>query len=178
MMDSWQFHLVDLFKISIPALLVFFTAQYLIRQTLEGYQQTLARQLKSEQTRLTMPLKLQAYERLALFCDRIFLPSLLLRVFERQLTVVQLKSTLLIQIQQEYEHNITQQVYVSEALWKIMLAARDEVVQTILSVAAPLDPQAPADVLRQAILQAMNERQVSGSEKAQEAIRKEIALYL
>jgi hypothetical protein len=101
-----------------------------------------------------------------------------LRVFERQLTVLQLKSTLLIQIQQEYEHNITQQVYVSEALWKIMLAARDEVVQTILSVAAPLDPQAPADVLRQAILQAMNERQVSGSEKAQEAIRKEIALYL
>ncbi|MDP4820958.1 MAG: hypothetical protein NWR67_08120, partial [Saprospiraceae bacterium] len=131
MMDNWQFHLVDLFKISIPALLVFFTAQYLIRQTLEGYQQTLARQLKSEQTRLTMPLKLQAYERLALFCDRIFLPSLLLRVFERQLTVLQLKSTLLIQIQQEYEHNITQQVYVSEALWKIMLAARDEVVQRV-----------------------------------------------
>lgn len=177
-MDNWQFHLIDLLKISIPALLVFFTAKYFIQKTLDGYQQSLVQQRKTEQTRQTMPLKLQAYERLALFCDRIFLPSLLLRVFERQTTVVQLKSALLIQIQQEYEHNITQQVYVSEALWKIILAARDEVVQTIVAVAAPLEPHASADVLRQAILQAMNERQVSGSEKAQEAIRKEIALYL
>ena len=178
MMDSWQFHLVDLIKISLPALLVFLTAQYLIKQTIAGYQQSLAGQQKNEQVRITMPLKLQAYERLALFCDRIFLPSLLLRVFDRQQNVVQLKTALLIQIQQEYEHNITQQVYVSDGLWKIILAARDEVVQTIIVVAGTLDGQAPADLLRQAILENMNERSTSGSEKAQEAIRKEITLYL
>ncbi len=51
-MDSWQFHLVDLIKISLPALLVFLTAQYLIKQTIAGYQQSLAGQQKNEQVRI------------------------------------------------------------------------------------------------------------------------------
>lgn len=177
-MDSWQFHLIDLVKISVPALVVYLTAQNLLKGHLESQQKFRITELKTEQTKLTMPLKLQAYERLALFCDRIFLPSLLLRISSREMNVIQLKSSLLVQIQQEYEHNITQQVYVSDALWKIILAARDEVVQTIVTVSGTIDPKAPADELRQAILKTIGERSGSGSEKAQEAIRKEIALYL
>lgn len=178
MMDSWQFHLIDLVKISLPAFIVYLTAQHLIQKQLETHQQNNLFELKQEQSKITLPLKMQAYERLALFCDRIFLPSLLIRVFKRDATAVQLKSALLLQIQQEYEHNITQQVYVSDALWKIILVARDEVVQTIIAVSEGLEPGASAEHLRQAILQAMSERNISGSEKAQEAIRKEIALYL
>src|SRR5215204_3001255 len=70
-----------------------------------------------EESYLTKPLKLQAYERLVLLCERISLPSLISRVSQPGLTAREMQLFLIESIKQEYEYNISQQVYVSTLAW-------------------------------------------------------------
>lgn len=81
-------------------------------------------------------LRLQACERLTLMLERINVPNLLLRLPPTPgMTDKEYTATLLLNIRQEFEYNVTQQIYVSDQLWSIMLAARDNVSQLIVRAA-------------------------------------------
>ncbi len=123
---------------------------------------------------VVLPLRLQAYERLALFCERIALPALLFR-HQSDETVNVLRLTLLLAIQQEYEHNISQQIYVSDQLWQIVKAARDDSSQFVDVVATQLDGNASAQELTKALYRALGQRQSDPISIAQLAIRREVA---
>lgn len=85
-------------------------------------------------------LRLQACERLTLMLERINVPNLLLRLPPTAgMTAKEYTATLLLNIRQEFEYNVTQQIYVSDQLWSIMLAARDNVSQLIVRAAEGAD---------------------------------------
>ncbi|MEZ4981827.1 MAG: hypothetical protein R2769_09620 [Saprospiraceae bacterium] len=99
-------------------------------------------EIRQASQKQTIPLKLQAYERLALFCERIAIPNLLLRMREEGMTAKDLRISMLLAIQQEFEYNLTQQVYVSEQLWEIIKLARDETVNIVNEVCNELPKEA------------------------------------
>lgn len=80
-------------------------------------------------------LKLQAYERLSLLMERISVQNLLLRNQAGDLSASAFTTQLLLTIRSEFEFNVTQQVYVSDPLWQIILQARDNVSQLITRAA-------------------------------------------
>lgn len=80
-------------------------------------------------------LQLQAYERLSLLLERIAVQNMLLRRPAGELSAQQYCASLLLTIREEFEHNVTQQVYVSDQLWQIILQARDNVSQLIVRAA-------------------------------------------
>ncbi|WP_430612962.1 hypothetical protein [Flavobacterium sp. JP2137] len=96
-------------------------------------------------------LRLQAYERLTLFFERNDLKNLLLRIAP----ISQEKSayeTLLVQhIEQEFEYNLSQQIYISENLWIIVRNSKSKLLQEIRTQAAAENLR-NADDLRQALL--------------------------
>jgi hypothetical protein len=84
----------------------------------------------------TNALRLQACERLTLMLERINVPNLLLRINPAANTSAQAyTANLLLTIREEFEYNVTQQIYVSDALWSIMVQARDNVSQLIVRAA-------------------------------------------
>jgi hypothetical protein len=84
----------------------------------------------------TKALRLQACERLTLMLERINVPNLLLRLPPASgVSAKAHTATLLLTIRQEFEYNVTQQIYVSDALWSIMIQARDNVSQLIVRAA-------------------------------------------
>ncbi|MEM9258402.1 MAG: hypothetical protein AAGA62_02080 [Bacteroidota bacterium] len=84
----------------------------------------------------TDALRLQACERLTLMLERINVPNLLLRLpAPVNSSAKEYTATLLLTIREEFEYNVTQQIYVSEALWSILLQARDNVSQLIVRAA-------------------------------------------
>lgn len=88
----------------------------------------------------TSALRLQACERLTLMLERINVPNLLLRLSPSESgTAKEYTAMLLLNIRQEFEYNVTQQIYVSDQLWSIMLAARDNVSQLIVRAAEGAD---------------------------------------
>ena len=76
--------LLEILKITAPALVVFFTVYYLMKEYLAKQYSIRLLDLKENQQKSTLPLRLQAYERLSMFCERINLPSLILRLREEE----------------------------------------------------------------------------------------------
>ena len=177
-MPIWLEVILEIIKLTIPALIVFLTVNALLKRFLEGQQQLRLIELRKDQQAATLPLRMQAYERLSLFCERIAIPNLLLRLRQEGMRAGELRLLLLMSIQQEYEHNITQQVYVSDQLWQILNIARDDAVNTVDLAAEMVSPKADAKELAQALLGILEKRGTTGLEKALLAIKKEASLML
>lgn len=177
-MEIWLTTILEILKLTIPGLIVFLTVYYSLRQYLDGQYRIKMLQLKKDQQGTSVPLKFQAYERLSMFCERISLPNLLLRVYQDNMSAAQLRLTLMLGIQQEFEHNITQQVYISDQLWQIIKIARDDAVNMIIAAAEDIDPKASAATYRTALMSIHDSREVVGTDKALQAIKKEASLLL
>jgi len=91
-----------------------------------AYQQTLA-----DREKAVLQLKLQACERLILFLDRVSIPNLIGRVKTGSSQTPDLSTFMMLAIQKELEHNITQQLYVSGKLWEIISLIKDELSSAI-----------------------------------------------
>jgi hypothetical protein len=164
-------------------LIIFAVLAYFIYTLVEKYldqqaSQNNLRALEMQQQRLqaTLPLRLQAYERLLLLCERISIPNLVGRLRTEGASASDLRMAMLMAINQEFEHNVTQQIYVSENLWKILLMTRDNTANSLDIVAQKLDKSATSEAFIGGMGAFLNEQNGSDSiAMAQNAIRQEAA---
>jgi hypothetical protein len=138
---------LEILKYILPALVVFATVYYLVDAQFKQQLRILQQQQRLEAQKLTLPLKLQAYERLILLCDRLSLDQLLLRVRGAGMTVGELQGALLIAISQEFDHNVTQQLYVSDTLWQIISFTKTELMALVTKAEEGLDVSASDEML-------------------------------
>ncbi len=170
--------ILEILKYTIPGLLVFLTAYFMLKTYLDKQLQLKQVEMQRANKKNSLPLKLQAYERLSLLCERSSIPNLVLRLKTKEGTVASLRMAMLIALQQEFEHNITQQIYVSEQLWEILQLARNETVSIIEAVAEQLDPQAPSEELARRLLAFAEQAEKQPMQTALLAIKKEAAILL
>ncbi len=175
-MPVWLSVILEIVKLTIPALIVFFTVRSMLKQYFAHQQNAEMIKMQKGKQEHTLPLRLQAYERLSLFCERISLSSLILRTRQEGMNAAQLRIALMMAIQQEFEHNITQQVYVSDQLWQIIKLSRDDAVQVITQATEAVDLKDDARKLAEAIMQLDSQREMAASDKALVAIKKEAGL--
>lgn len=98
----------------------------------------LERQNNGEVQRIVTPIRLQAYERIALFLERISPNSLVLRCYQPGMDLKLLQGVMTKNIRDEWEHNLSQQVYVSSNLWTHVREAKDEMINLVNSSAVQL----------------------------------------
>lgn len=170
--------ILEILKYIIPALVVFATVYYLIKSFFNAqYQlQALAQQAKSNKD--IIPLKLQAYERLMMLCERIDLSALSYRLRIGTMNVEQFQNAMMIAVQQEYEHNLSQQIYVSESLWKIVNLAKNETLSQINIAGQGLSKEADSSQLIQKLNGIIANEDFQPLNKAKSAIKQEVSLIL
>lgn len=100
----------------------------------------------------TLKIRLQAYERLTLLAERISLQNLLSRVPNAGLSSRQMQSSLVDAIKQEYDYNISQQVYVSPELWRAVHNLKEQNIYVVNQLAATMPFQASAMDLNKQII--------------------------
>lgn len=165
---------LELLKFTIPGLIVFATAYLMLKLYLEDHQRLQNNQLRNEAMKISLPIRLQAFERLTLLCDRADITNTLLRVRNAGMTMGGLRAALIMAVRQEFEHNASQQLYVSDTLWKIITIARDETLKIISDAAEGLSPDQPDDEYVARILQILDEQEGLGPlQRAIVAIRTE-----
>lgn len=123
---------------------------------------------------IILPLRLQAYERLTLMLERISPESLLTRHNQSGLTSMQLHTLLLTSIRNEFEHNLSQQVYVSAKAWELVKNARHQITVLINGAAQQTNPSAPALELCKKILENVGEYEKLPTSAAIEFMKKEV----
>ena len=95
-----------------------------------------------EAVKLVTPIRLQAYERMALFLERISPESLVLRCYQPGMDTKLLQGVMTKTIRDEWEHNLSQQVYISSEAWNRIRQAKDEMVGVINSAAITIPDDA------------------------------------
>ncbi len=100
----------------------------------------------------TLKLRLQAYERLALLAERISLQNLLTRVSNAGLSSRQMQLSLIDAIRQEYEYNLSQQVYVSPEVWRAVNNLKEQNIYVVNQLASNMPYQASAMDLNKQII--------------------------
>lgn len=145
--------LFDLLKIIIPCIVVFLTSYLLIRDYLKTSVDRQLKEIKAEAQKTILPLRLQAYERMVLYLERISPNSLVMRTYKAGMSARLLQADLVKAIRDEYEHNMTQQVYVSQSSWVLLKNAKEEITRLINVAAAKLPPDANGIELSQSIFE-------------------------
>lgn len=148
---------VSIITLSI-ILLAFGTIFFLIKQFLERDEKIRILELRKENTKTSTPIRLQAYERIAMLLERIHPRSLFIRINPSdKINIVQYKNLLQQTIQQEFEHNISQQIYISRDLWEEIIAAKNQVILEINETANSIPNQLPATALFKAFQEKLDE---------------------
>ncbi|WP_258105181.1 hypothetical protein [Marinoscillum sp. MHG1-6] len=121
----------DLLKITLPAIIVLYAVYLMVRsfmqRQLDEYQQT----LRHKNQEVVMPIRLQAYERICLLLERISPNNIIPRLNESGMTAKELQSMLVSEIRSEYNHNLSQQVYISDDAWSFVSGAVEQLISLI-----------------------------------------------
>jgi hypothetical protein len=166
--------LADILKITLPALIVFLTAWLVLQTMIKNDQNKRKQELILQNSRTVTPIKLQAYERIVLFLERISLESLLLRVSVQDMTAQQLHSAMLNAIRSEFEHNLSQQIYMSQQAWEIVRNARSNMIKIINSEVEKLPPDSSAMALSKKLLEKIIELEQEPTRAAIDYVKAEI----
>ncbi len=165
----------DILKITIPALIVFLTSYFLLKNMIRNDQDKRRQELILQGSRTVMPIKLQAYERVILFLERISLESMLVRVSTPEMTAAQLHSMLLTTIRNEFEHNLSQQIYMSQPAWEVARNARSNMIKIINSEAEKMAPDSSGIALSKKLLEKIMELEKEPTRAAIEYIKGEVS---
>lgn len=128
---------------------------------------------KAERLRLISPVRLQAYERMVLLLERMMPSQLIIRNVLPGTTAADLQNSLVNNIRQEFDHNLSQQLYISSNAWSLIKNARESVIAEINSAAEKLEKDAPATDLAQLLFQAEMLNANSNLNKALEYLKNE-----
>lgn len=162
---------------TVPALVVFATVYFMMKHFYQHQHQIKYLEIEEAKKGDSLPKKILAYERLTLFCERIRIPNLLMRLSSSEDRIEGVLHALLISVQKEYEHNITQQIYVSENLWKIISLAKNEILNLINQAYADCEEES-IEAFRREILAALYKLEYSPVDQALSAIHAEANLHL
>jgi hypothetical protein len=164
--------IIELLSYTLPAVVTGVVAYYffdLHTKNEEGRRRYL---LNKEAQKNALPLRLQAFERMTLYMERINPTKLLIRITPLSQDKNDYENLIIAQIEQEFEHNLTQQIYMSDECWTIIVTAKNATIQMIRK-ANMSDRVDSADKLREVLLNDLMEKQ-SPSNAALAYIKNEV----
>lgn len=167
-------NITDFLFVTVPALLVFFTAFTLIKKFIGNEERNKLIETKRMLQKEVLPLRLQAYERITLFLERISPNNLLVSAYKPGMTAGRFQKELIGKIRSEFEHNITQQIYMSSNAWRAVRNAKEEVMKLIITASATVNPEAPGLELSKSIFSKLTEMGESPTQVAINEMKKEI----
>ena len=168
--------IIELLSYTIPAIITGVVAYYFFDAHLKNDELRRTYRLMQQSQQQALPLRLQAYERLSLFLERISPANLLIRISPLNDDKNQYENLLINMIDQEFEHNLTQQIYITNEAWTIIRTAKNATIQIIRKTNMS-ERVTNADKLREAILNDLLENQPPSS-VALNYIKNEVAAFL
>ena len=165
---------IEFAKLIIPAALVLYAMYLTVRVFInkELHKQQLEVRGKSIET--VLPNRLHAYERVCLFLERISPDNLLLRINNGSYTAKELQQILLNEIREEYNHNVSQQVYMSEDAWNLIRNAKEELIITVNEASRKVPEDANGVALSKQIMDIIMNKNVDPIAHALKEVKNEI----
>lgn len=165
--------LFEIVKIILPCAIVFLTAYYLVKNFLDHESRKKAIDIKLANQTVLTPIRLQAYERVVLFLERINPNSMVMRLAKTG-NAANFHGELLKTIRSEFEHNLSQQIYMSNMSWDAVVRGKEETIKLINIASSKVNADASAMELAQSIITVASQLSEMPTKSAIETIKREI----
>src|ERR1700744_205766 len=173
-MINYSSIILDIVKYTVAGMGVVWIAFYLLKPHLDKTERIQMLELKKSVANETLPLRLQAYERIILFIERINPENMIIRLNAPEYTAADLHSIIITEIRNEYQHNITQQVYVSSRAWSVVKRVKDDTVNIVAAAYNSLPQGATALDLGRTILVQLSQAENNPYDIGADIIRSEV----
>ncbi len=165
---------LDILKILLPAAVVLY-AMYLVVKSFISKEIEKARlEVRGRSIETVLPNRLQAYERMALFLERMHPQNMMVRLNVGQMPAVEFQSILLSEIRNEYNHNVSQQVYMSNESWELIVSAKEDLILTINEATSKCNEKSTSTDLSRLIIESMAAKPVDPISNALRYLKDEI----
>jgi hypothetical protein len=166
--------LVEFVKILVPASIVLYAAYLLVRSFITKEVELKRLEVRGKAIETVLPNRLQAYERMVLFLERMSPQNLLVRLNVNGMPAREFHQLLLTEIRNEYNHNVSQQVYISENAWNLIKNAKEDLIVSINEAAGEMLPEATSLDLSKRIFEKSINKQVDPLNHALSELKKEV----
>lgn len=166
--------LVEFAKLIIPAALVLYAMYLSVRVFVNKELNSQKMQIRGKSIETILPNRLHAYERICLFLERIAPNNLLVRVNNGSYTAKELQQILLNEVREEYNHNVSQQIYMSNEVWELIKTAKEELLVTINEAAMKVPNDANGITLSKQIFEIMANKEADPITIALKEVKSEI----
>lgn len=164
----------EILKYSLPSVFLLLLCYMMLSNFMENEEKRRSYFLKKETQKSALPVRLQAYERMSMFLERITPERLLLRISAQGMSVQQYRKLLVNSIKQEFEHNLSQQIYMSEEAWNLVVRSKSATVGIINNVAEELNPKGDGLQLSKTLLNRTMEMESFPTRKALAFLKAEV----
>jgi hypothetical protein len=133
--------LIEFGKILIPASVVLYAAFLVVRSFIQKDIDLKRLEIRGKSIETVLPNRLHAYERMTLFLERMSPQDLLVRLNQGSIPARDFHQILLAEVRNEYNHNVSQQVYISEEVWELIKNAKEDLIVSINDAASEMGDQ-------------------------------------
>jgi predicted AlkP superfamily phosphohydrolase/phosphomutase len=166
--------LIEFGKILLPASVVLYAVYLMVRSFVIKEIELKKLEVRSRSIETTLPARLQAYERITLFLERISPQNLLIRLSDPGYKARDFQKILLDEIRNEYNHNVSQQVYMSDEVWSQVRNAKEDLTMLINDAASKMTVDSNAVELSKKIFEMALEKKLDPIGHAISELKKEI----
>ncbi len=170
-MDTENF--VQLIAYTLPAVVTGAVALYFFKLHVDNEKKARIYQLRKEKQSVALPTRLQAYERMVLFLERITPNSLAARISPSGNDKPAYFKKLLTAVEKEYEHNLAQQVYMTSECWDVITTAKNDTLNFIRNILLEGEVT-DAKVMQSTIIQRTGEKDLPPTRKALDFVKQEV----
>lgn len=168
---------VEILKIVLPAALVVYAMFLAIRTMISKNLVEKQLDIKSKAIEITLPARMQAFERMTLFLERIAPDSLLVRINRNGMSADELHHIVLQEIRNEFNHNVAQQVYLNKELWSMIVTAKEDLLTRINATYQEMEPEASSIDYAKKLIASHSASEVNSIELALTSLKDELGKY-
>ena len=165
--------MTEIFKYCVPAFCVLLATWLVMHKFYKSEAEKRLWELKRLSQKEISPLRMRAYERLSLLLERTTPEHMLLELNLGEMTILQVQQHLMRTIRMEYDHNLSQQIYVSDQVWNAIIASRDQMVAFINTMAQQMPPESTALDFAKVLITAYTSNGQTANDQAMQLLRTE-----
>jgi hypothetical protein len=166
--------LLEVLKFALAGIAVVLVAFYLAKPHLENKEKLQLLDFKKSTSAHTLPLRLQAYERIVLLIDRINPSNLLIRLNASAYTAAELQALIINEVRNEFQHNVTQQLYISSRAWNLVRRIKDDTLNLVNNVSKSMPDNAGGLDFGRAVLAHLSKLESDPYDVAMKMIRTDL----
>jgi hypothetical protein len=137
---NWDKIIEQTIAMLFPLIIVFLFVYYMLKSFFDQFDKQRKQELRVRFSEETLPLRLQAYERVVIYLERIKPESMIMRIATQDMTTLDLQKAMLNNIREEFDHNLSQQIYLSGEAWSMVIAAKQSMTQLVSATANDYKP--------------------------------------